>query len=53
MMNKELELIWNILWDYRECSIPEGDDVYDELWGEITYAMSRIQEELGAEGIIG
>ena len=53
MMNKELELIWDILWDYRASTIPEGKEEHDKHWDEITYAMSRIQEELGAEGIIG
>lgn len=49
-MYKQLELIWSILADYREYSIPEGEPMYDELWDEITDSMISIQEGLGIYG---
>ena len=43
-----LEVIWDALHAYREDLIPEGqDEMYDELWGDICFAMNRITTELG------
>lgn len=41
-----LNRIWDVLWEYREGSIPEGCEDYDEQWSEITYAMAKITEQL-------
>lgn len=42
-----LNIVWDALHDYRENSIPEGYDDYDEQWEELCSAMAWIREELG------
>jgi len=42
-----LEVIWMALWNYREDSIPEGDEMHDDEWSDITTAMAWITEDLG------
>lgn len=45
-----LETIWTALHDYRETSIPEGQDVaYDDAWSDITTAMAWITESVTGE----
>ena len=51
MGTKELNIIWEVLHTYREgrhrcCQycVPEGDEIYDEEWDDICYAMARIKE---------
>jgi hypothetical protein len=41
-----LETIWLALECYRENCIPEGDEQYDEEWGDICTAMAWIKEDL-------
>jgi hypothetical protein len=41
-----LETIWLALEGYRENCIPEGDEQYDEEWGDICTAMAWIKEDL-------
>ena len=43
---QSLLAIWNALWAYREDMIPEGEEMYDDEWNDITEAMSFIHEEL-------
>jgi hypothetical protein len=40
-----MELIWDKLADYRETSLPEGDELYDSQWEEICEAMETIRVE--------
>ena len=42
-----LDVIWMTLWNYREDSIPEGNEMYDDEWSDITTAMAWIEEDLG------
>ena len=42
-----LDVIWMALWNYREDSIPEGNEMYDDEWSDITTAMAWIEEDLG------
>ncbi len=49
-MEKNLETIWHALHAYREDLISEGEEMHDNEWDEITYAMARITEELGLDG---
>jgi len=46
MGSKELSRIWEVLHAYREDCIPEGDEIYDEEWDDICYAMARIKETI-------
>ncbi|MBC18491.1 MAG: hypothetical protein CL942_15750 [Desulfovibrio sp.] len=46
---EELEVIWNALHGFREDCIPEGEEMYDDQWSEITTSMARITEALGFE----
>ena len=46
---QSLLAIWNALWAYREDMIPEGEEMYDDEWNDITEAMSFIHEELGID----
>ena len=47
---KNLDVIWQALWNYREDCIPEGYDLgYDEEWSDITTAMAWIMEDLGID----
>ena len=41
-----LDVIWEALQDYRENSIPEGDEMYDKCWDEICTAMAWISSAL-------
>jgi hypothetical protein len=41
-----LEVVWAVLNDYRENSIPEGEPIYDSEWDEICTAMAWIEESL-------
>ncbi|CAB4195294.1 hypothetical protein UFOVP1298_10 [uncultured Caudovirales phage] len=45
-IQEQLAIIWEALHAYREDLIPEGDELYDELWGDICLAMAVIHEEL-------
>ena len=45
-MEQHLFTIWQILGEYREELIPEGEEMYDEQWSDITYAMAKIHEAL-------
>jgi len=38
--------IWKALHAYREDLIPEGDEMFDDQWSEITTAMAWIEEEI-------
>tara|TARA_Y100001954_G_scaffold208565_1_gene233012 strand:+ start:327 stop:509 length:183 start_codon:yes stop_codon:yes gene_type:complete len=46
---QSLLAIWNALWAYREDMIPEGEEMYDDEWNDITEAMSFIHEELDVD----
>ena len=48
-ITEELETVWDALHAYREDLIPEGDEQYDDLWGDICTSMSRITASLGYE----
>ena len=48
-ITEELETVWDALHAYREDLIPEGEEMYDDLWGDICTSMSRITESLGYE----
>ena len=39
--------IWKALHAFREDLIPEGDEMYDDQWSDITTAMAWIEERLG------
>ena len=39
-IGESLETVWEALWDYRENSIPEGDEPNDECWDDICTAMA-------------
>jgi hypothetical protein len=41
-----LTIIWNVLHDYRENNISEGEQANDRAWDDITYAMAVIHESL-------
>jgi hypothetical protein len=43
---KELELIWDALFDMRENCIPEGEPQYDAKWSDICTIMAKIEDEL-------
>ena len=43
---KEFEIVWDALHAFREDLIPEGEEMYDDQWGEICTAMNRITESL-------
>jgi transcriptional regulator of met regulon len=45
-IQEQLAIIWEALHAYREDLIPEGDELYDELWDDICLAMAVIHEEL-------
>ena len=49
-INQALDLIWDVLGDYRENNIPEGVYQYDRQWEDICTAMAWIEESLGFEG---
>jgi len=49
---KDIDTIWQVLWAYREDLIPEGDEIYDNQWGDICEAMERIREALGLPDIV-
>jgi hypothetical protein len=46
-----IDTIWQALHAYREDCIPEGDEAYDEAWGDICTAMAVIQEDLNLKEI--
>ena len=48
-ITEELDTVWNALHAFREDLIPEGEEMYDDQWGEICTSMSRITESLGYE----
>jgi transcriptional regulator of met regulon len=48
-MTKRIDVIWQALWNYREECIPEGDELYDDEWSDITTAMAWIMEDLGID----
>ena len=39
--------IWEALHAFREDLIPEGDEMFDDQWSDITTAMAWIEERLG------
>lgn len=41
-----LDKVWKALQCYREDSIPEGDEMYDNEWAELAYAIAKIAQEL-------
>ena len=45
--HQDLEQLWNALEFYREHGIPEGNQEYDQEWGDICTTMAWIREELG------
>jgi len=47
-IKEQIAVIWDALHAYREDLIPEGDPMYDEMWGDICTAMAVIQEDLKA-----
>ena len=46
-MEQHLDTIWEALFEYRSAVIPEGSEVDDNIWNDITYAMAKIHEALG------
>jgi len=44
-----LDVVWDVLQDFRETLIPEGTPEYDSQWDDICTAMAWIQEDLGRE----
>ena len=48
-IREQINIIWEALHVYREDLIPEGDEQFDEIWGDICLAMAVIQEQLGEE----
>ena len=46
---ESLETVWGVLHQYREDLIPEGDEAYDNEWGDVCTAMAWITDALGAE----
>jgi hypothetical protein len=46
-IKEQINIIWEALCAYREDLIPEGDEQFDEIWGDICTAMAVIQEDLG------
>lgn len=42
-----LNTLWDALHCYRDCLIPEGDEMYDQEWDELCTAMAWIAEDLG------
>jgi len=44
-----IETIWDALYMVREDCIPEGDEAYDEQWGDICLAMDWITEALNID----
>jgi hypothetical protein len=47
-IKQQLDIIWDALEAYRCDLIPEGDEQFDEIWGEICTAMAVIEEDLKA-----
>jgi hypothetical protein len=45
-IKQQLDIIWDALEAYRSDLIPEGDEQFDEIWGDICTAMAVIQEDL-------
>ena len=47
-MKRDLETIWNALWQYRMDCIPEEAEMetYNEEWDEICTAMAHVHEAL-------
>ena len=43
---ESLETIWSALHQFRESLIPEGDEAYDDNWGDICTAMAWVSEAL-------
>lgn len=48
-MKEQLNTVWDALEAYREDLIPEGDEQFDQIWGDICTAMAVIQENLKVE----
>jgi hypothetical protein len=49
-IKQQIDIIWDALESYRADLIPEGDEQFDEIWGDICTAMAVIEEDLkGAE----
>ena len=46
-MRDHLQVVWDILQEYRVSTIPEGYEDYDAQWQDICEAMAKIHEELG------
>jgi hypothetical protein len=46
-IKEQINIIWEALHCYREDCISEGDEMHDEIWGDICTAMAVIQEDLG------
>ena len=44
----QLEIVWAALEAYRADLIPEGDEMYDNIWNEVCTAMAWIEEDLEA-----
>ena len=42
----QLEVVWHALECYREDSIPEGNEDWDNEWNDICTAMAWITEDL-------
>jgi len=45
-IKQQLDIIWDALEAYRSDLIPEGDEQFDEIWGDICTAMAVIEEDL-------
>ena len=45
-IKQQIDIIWDALEAYRSDLIPEGDEQFDEIWGDICTAMAVIGEDL-------
>ena len=45
-IKQQIDIIWDALEAYRSDLIPEGDEQFDEIWGDICTAMAVIEEDL-------
>jgi len=45
-IKQQISIIWDALEAYRSDLIPEGDEQFDEIWGDICTAMAVIEEDL-------
>jgi hypothetical protein len=45
-IKQQIGIIWDALEAYRSDLIPEGDEQFDEIWGDICTAMAVIEEDL-------